>query len=548
MNDEQQDRPSAYGSLESATILGWLRGQGCELSEETLSVLPKLQSANPRWHSDLDKKADEVFGEVKGGFVDVVTDPASLLGAPLSEVIDLAESNTAYSKDFSIEYKPFDGLVKQDPRRAVAALTLATKRGQYPGKFWKPLLREWPDTAQPRLTCLLSARLRQLPANIVLLLRFDVFSWLAQNAPKLTSTDREHSLSVLDTLLDKLFAAGTDATNSVILNERVAGDGQGWSRRIMGHAINGPVGNAVEFLLALLKSQDLAQGSGIPPEIKSRLEHLTTSPGEGSSHAVCLLCSRVEWLYFLDPDWISSTVLPWFGPNHPNAEPAWNGFCYASRMPEPEFFSLLKPHFLNVFGLVPTWKWNDGAIKVLHSRLVIGCLWRKHHEAYLSVDETRSALQRTNHDGRSHCIHYLADLLENDTVRWDCFGKTFLNEAWPKENQYQSEKTTLSLVLLASVTQDAFPDVVHTIIPRLAHIHRNNWLTHRILSEHNKSNVNLVARFPSETLALIDKITSNNPSEIPFDLNSTLENIAQSEPSLRPDPKWQRLRNVARNE
>ena len=548
MSNEQQDRHSVYDSLVSATILGWLSDQGCELSEETLSALPDLQAASPRWRPSLDKNADSVIDEVTGGFVDVVTDPAILLGVPLSKVIDLAEPNPAYSKDFSIEYKPFDGLVRLYPRKAVAALTLASKRGLYPGKFWKSLLREWPDTAPPRLACLLSARLKRLPANVVMLLRYDVFSWLTQNVPKLTSTDKEHSLSVLDTLLDKLFAAGTDATKSVILNERVAGDDQGWSRRTMGHAINGPVGNAVEFVITVLKSQDLKQGSGIPPEIKSRIERLIAAPGEGSSHAVCLLCRYIEWLYSLDPDWTSSTIVPWLDPNHPNAEPAWNGFCYASKMPGPELFSLLKPNFLYVFSLAPTWKWNDEAFRVLHNRLVIGCLWREHHEAYLSVDETRSALQKTNHHGRSQCIHYLADLIENDKVKWDRFGKTFLNEAWPKENQFQSETTTLSLVLLASVTKNNFPDVIHTIVPRLAHIHRNNWLTYRILSEHNSTNINLVARYPSETLALINKITPNNPSEIPFDLNTTLEKIAQSEPNLRQDPKWQRLRKIARNE
>ena len=548
MNNEQQNRHSAYNSLISATMLGWLLDQGCELSEETLSVLPKLQSAEPRWQPSLDKNADELFGETTGGFVDVVTEPAILLGVPLSEVIDLAKSTPTYSKDFSIEYKPFDGLVKQFPRRAVAALTLASKREQYPEKFWKSLLREWPDTAPPRLTCLLSARLKRLPACVVMLLQYDVFSWLTKNALKLTWTGQTHALGVLDTLIDKLLTAGSDATNSMILPERVAGDNQGWSRRTMQHAVTGPVGNAVKFLLTLLKSQDITQGSGIPPEIKSRLERLTIAPGEGSSHAVCLLCRSVEWLCFLDPDWTSSTVVPWFDPNHPNAEPAWNGFCFSNRMPEPELFSLLKPHFLNVFRFTSTWKWRDQEFRVLHNLLVIGCRWREHHKAYLSVDETRTALQMTNHVGRSHCIYYLANMIENDNTKWDRFGKTFLNEVWPKENQFQSETTTLRLVHLASVTGDNFPEVVHTIIPRLVHVNRSNWLACRVLSKNNSANVNLVALYPSETLALINKITPNNPPEIPFDLNTTLEKIAQSEPNLRQDPKWQRLRKIARNE
>ncbi len=547
MNNERQDRNDKRRSLVSATILGWLIDQGCELSEDTLSSLPGLRAANPRWHPDLDKKADADFGEVTGGFVEIDTDPSTLLDVPLSQVIRLAESNTNYSNDLSTEYRPFDGLVQQYPGRAVAALTMETKRGQYPEMFWKSLLQEWPDTASPRLTCLLGERLARLPASIVILLRHDVFSWLTQNWPKLVTMGQENSLSVLDALLDKLFTVSADATDSVILNERVAGDDQGWSRRTMGHAINGPIGKAVEFLLAVLKSQDLEQGSGILPEIKSRFERLATAPGEGSDHAVCLLAHNVRLLHFLDPEWTSDTVVPWFNLNHPNAEPAWNGFCFANRLPEPELFSLLRPHFLDVFKYAPKWKWNDEGFRVLHQCLVIGCLWRKHHEVYISVDETRTALQMSNHYGRSHCISFLAKLIEQGKVRWDRFGKMFMNEAWPKESRFQSEKTTLNLALLASVTGDNFPEAVYTIAPRLVYVYGDSWFLYRILLGAERKNPNLVERFPREVLTLIDRIVPDNPRVIPFDLIPTLEKIAESEPILRQNQKWRRLKKTAGN-
>lgn len=548
MNNERQDRNDTHRSLVSATILGWLIDQGCELSEDTLSALPGLRAANPRWHPDLDKNADVGFGEISGGLVDIATDPSTLLDVPLSQVIRLAESNSNYSNDFSTEYKPFDGLVQQYPGRAVAALTLETKRGQSPEMFWRSLLQEWPDTASPRLTCLLSARLARLPASIVILLRHDVFSWLTRNWPKLATMGQENSLSVLDALLDKLFTVSADVTDSVILNERVGGDDQGWSRRTMRHAINGPIGKAVEFLLAVLKSQDLVQGSGIPPEIKSRFERLANAPGEGSDHAVCLLAHDVRLLHCLDPEWTSDTVEPWFNLNHPNAEPAWNGFAFGSRMPEPELFSLLKPHFLNVFEYAPKWKWNDGGVRNLHQLLVVGCLRHEHHEVYLSVDETRAALQVTNHDGRSHCISFLANLIEQGNVRWERFGKMFLNEAWPKESRFQSEKTTLNLAHLASVTGDNFPEAVYTIAPRLVYVYGDSWFLYRILLGAERKNPNLVERFPREVLTLIDKIVPDNPRDIPFDLNPTLEKIAESEPNLRQNQHWRRLKKTAGNE
>lgn len=547
MNNELQDRHNKRRSLASAMILGWLIDQGCELSEETLSALPDLRATNPHWQPNLDKIADEKFGEVTGGTVDIEMDPTPLLNVPLSEVIDLVESHPVYSSDFSIEYRPFDGLVRQHPRRAVAALTLATKRNQFPEELWKSLLREWPDTAPPRLSCLLSERVKQLPDHVVTALRHDVFSWMAQNESKLKPIDKENSLDVLDTLLDKLFAGDTDATNNPILSERVAGDDQGWSRKTMFHAINGPVGKAVEILFAFLRTQNLTQGSGVPPEIESKFERLLTSPGEGPSHAVCLLCRHIEWLYWLDPDWVSSTVVPWFDPEHPDTESAWNGYCHANRLPNPELFLLLKPHFLNVFSVASTWKWNDQAMEILHNHLVIGCLRHEQNEAYLSVDETRSALQKTTHSGRGQCIHYLTKLLEDDETQWDGFGRSFLNEAWPKENQMQSETTTTRFAFLASAAGSNFPDVVHTITPRLVHVHRNSWFIYHVFSDRNETSIDLIACYPSETLTFIDKIIPNNPQEIPFNLNVTLEKIAQSQPTLRQNSKWQRLNNIVRN-
>jgi len=544
MNDERPDKDKIHRSLISATILGWLIDQGCNLSENTLSELPNLRAANPRWHPNLDKNADKTVGEVTGGIVELATDPSVLLGVPLSQVIDLAKINSTYSHDFLTEYKPFDGLVQQYPNRAVAALTLATKRGDHLDEFWKSLLRRWPDSASPRLTCLVSERLSRLPADRLMPLRHDVFTWLTQNSTQLATMGQGHVLKTFDAISGNLFDGETNASNSVVSNETVGDADQVGSRRTMRYAINGPVGKAVKFLLALLESQNLSQGTGISPHLKSRFVRLATAPGEGADHAVCLLAHNIRLLHFLDPAWTSETVVPWFDLNHHYAEPTWNGFCFANRMPEPELFSLLKPHFLNVFRFASQWNWNDEGFKALHNLLVIGCLWREHHEVYLSLNETRAALKMTDHIGRSHCIFMLTKLIEQDKANWNKFGRTFLREVWPKESRFQSEKTTLDLSLLASVTGNDFPDAVQAILPRLVHVHGNNWFLYRILSSANKKIPNLVDRFPKDVLTLVNRMVPDNPREVPFDLNPTLERIAESDPGLRQIQHWTRLKKI----
>ena len=544
---ESDEHYNRWSSIQSARILGWLAIQGCDLSNATKAVLPLLRSAHPDWSPEWDEDADDDSIR-EGGRVTTDSDASVLLGAPVSQVISLAQENTKSSRDYLVDYKPFNGLVQQRPNRAVAALTLAAKRSEYPKEFWCSLLREWPNEARPRLTCLLGARVARLPAAVVIVLRHDVFPWLEKNSPVLARMGQARALSILDALLDKLFAGGADVTNSVILNESVAGDSQGWSRRTMDHAINGAVGYAVQFLFSLLSSQSLERGSGVPLELKSRFERLIAAPGEGSGHAVCLIARQVEWLHSLDPEWARSTIISWFDPDHPNAEPAWNGLLYGEGLPGPALFSLLRPHFLEVFGYASDWKWDDEGHRVLHEFLVCGCLWRKEHEVYLTFEETHRALQLTDDNGRSHSIIFLTDLIETAQASWHQFGKPFLDEAWPKETNLQTEDTSLNLARLAGVTGDNFPEAVQTVLPRLVQIYGDSWFLYRVVSRGGNEEIELAKEFPEATLGLVDKLVPDNPPEMLFDLNLILEKIAEAKPSLRQEWKWGRLKRIARQE
>lgn len=473
---------------------------------------------------------------------------SSLINAPISKIIALARANTKSSFEDLTDYLPFDGLVKERPIRAVSALTYVSRRGEYPLDFWRTSLHKWPDEAPTRLICLFGARLARLPSEIVFNLRIELFQWIHGHFLKFAMKDQARALSIFDELLDKLFESGKYGTESGIGDVRIAGDNQGWSRRTMIHAMNGAVGLASRFLLDLLKSTNPEEGSGIPPDIKLRLERLIYSPGEGGDHAVCWASNHVEWLHYLDPAWTHTTIIPWFDPAHRYAEPAWNGFSYRSKLPLPGLFSLIRSYFLEVFKYVHNWKWEDRNLWKLHEFLVCGCLWLKHDSVYLTFNETRLALQQTNYRGRVHCIHYLTELLEGDHADWESFGKPFLERAWPKERRHQTEYTSLALAQLVGVTGEDFPVAVQTILPRLVPIYRDSWFLLHVVSRGSEEEFDLATRFPEATLALINKLVPDSPPEPLFDLDINLEKIATAEPSLRQDLRWGRLKRIARQE
>jgi len=70
---------------------------------------------------------------------------------PVSEVVERAKADL--KRDFAsfTEKRPFTGLVKANPRKALASLSYSARHGDYPQAFWAALIREWPDDANPRL-------------------------------------------------------------------------------------------------------------------------------------------------------------------------------------------------------------------------------------------------------------------------------------------------------------------------------------------------------------------------------------------------------------
>ena len=532
--DFEQSRAS-----ESAIVLDWLLNQGCELSEETLDVLPDLRSSNSSWSPEWDEITDE-SGEGRLISIETDSDPSIIIDAPISQIIPLARQHTGHAFPESYDRRPFDGLVKQRPARAVAALTHVARRGDYPAEFWYSVLWEWPDEASHRLSWLLGARLARLPSKIVVELLDCVFEWLRKHLPKLAAQDQLRALNIFDALLEKLFTGETEVEQGKDLQDR--------SGKTCDYALNTPIGKATELLLKLLNSQDPREGSGVPPEIKSRFKRLFDAPGEGADHAICMVAHQLNEFNDLDPEWVCTTIVPWFDLEHPASESAWNGFLYDNwlpnnnRLPEPELFSLIKSDFLAAVV-------HAAGKKQLHEFLILGCFRYQHNDAYITFEEARQVLQKTNDSGRAHSLWFLLTQFIDENHAWRRFGKLFLEKAWPKESRFQTEQTSRYLVELAVRAGDFFPEVVRTILPYLVPIFQDGDVLLISLAQQNDGEVDrLPTRFPDATLMLIDKIIPDNPDQVPYELDSLTEMIAEAKPSLRQDSRWRRLKDLTLRE
>lgn len=318
-------------------MLGWLSRNECELSRTTSKRLPNLRAQVQDWNDAWELTADHSM-DGRTGWVSIKDDPGNIIDLPISETIAAAEQNSTRPFMEFTEYRPFNGLVKQRPQRALAALAFQARRNNFPLRAWETALAEWPTGLPSRLQWLFAERLSRVPSNLLGEIAHYASQWLKRILPTLAQIDPNRALRVWDSVLIGLTAGGADALKSGVGDTFVGGKPQGYSRRTYTHAINGPVGVMTETLYQILDDRKIGHQASIPIDIRSRIENALSTLGEGEDHAVCETTSRLTWLYYLDPNWVKLRIIPFFALTNDQAEPAWNGFLHNQRLGDTELF------------------------------------------------------------------------------------------------------------------------------------------------------------------------------------------------------------------
>ena len=248
--------------------------------------------------------------------------------------------------------------MKNRPRRAIVALGAAARRGDFPEVLWSSAVRDWPDHAPRRATKVLHGHLCRLPCATIEAMRHTVGYWLRDRFPNAAADDRALAHDVFDHVVGCLLAAGSVATESE-LGEQTIG-------QTHAHAINGPIGKAVEGLLKVLANGSLAQGAALPADFKVRVDRLLTATGEGSGHAVCILSSRIGWLNHLDSAWVAANMIPWFYLDDHRSEPAWSGILWNPWRTIQPVFDAIKASFLALPTRMYKWASSQEAEHYCH--------------------------------------------------------------------------------------------------------------------------------------------------------------------------------------
>lgn len=523
----------------AARYARYLELQGCELTEDRSEGLALIIRGIPEWSdswatSMLTERGSQV------GYVGTDESPDTVLALPVNEVVTRAKIELQRDFGSFSNKRPFTGLVKTNTRKALSALTIAGRSGDYPEVFWSSMINELPADITPRLRRVFLNRVARLPHTAIVELRHTLGRWLEQNLVATLEFDDDLGWAVYDHIIDGILSGGTEAAKSGLGEIRQGRNVIQRSRRTFGHAFGSPIGTCAEALFHAVPGEKQAAGSLIPDHIKSRLERLFAAPGEGSDHAVSIASSKLNWLMFIDPAWTEKRLIPMLAFEHPASEPAWNGFLHSGRGPWSPLAEIIKPLLLDLFPRIEGFSWDRDLSNVAAQWLGFMRLSHPDEQSGLSRGEMRSVLRAMSDDTRNRFIFWLGQVGQKKENGWTKHVIPLIIEDWPRERRYRTSASVRAWIGLLDDTGDNFPAVYEAVKRFLVPVETNDHPFYRFTREISDEKP-ITALFPEMTLDLMNRVTPQVLTRPPYELPKVLALIGETEPDLTSDPRYLRL-------
>jgi len=523
----------------AARYARYLELQGCELAADRSERLAEMIKGIPRW-SDGWAVSTVIKRGSHSGWVGTDEKPDALLDLPVYEVISRAKEDLEHDFGSFTERRPFTGLVKANPRKALSALTIAGRADDYPEVFWSSMIQELPTDITPRLRRVFLNRVARLPNAIIAELRHTLGRWLEQNLVAVLEFDDDLAWAVYDHIVDGILSAGADAANSGLSEVSQGGKAIQRSLRTFDHAINGPVGMCVEALFHAVPGEQQEACSLIPDHIKARVERLFVAPGEGSDHAVSVASGELNWLMFVDPAWTEERLIPMLAFEHPASEPAWSGLLHSGRVPCPPLTEVIKPLLLDLIPWVERFAWDSDFSEVAAQWLGFMRVFRSNEPSGLSRGEMRSILRAMPDDTRNRFIAWLGQVGQETENGWVKHVIPLINDDWPRERRYRTSASMRAWIGLLDDTGDSFPAVYEAVRKFLVPVEINDHPFYRFTRELSDEKP-ITAQFPEATLDLMNRVTPQVLVRPPYELPKVLTLIGETAPDLTSDPRFLRL-------
>ncbi|MFL1539133.1 SIR2 family protein [Acinetobacter baumannii] len=527
LETEYQNRKS----INSMIMLGWLKQQNCEIPEVYLNKYNKLKSSLEHWNESWITNAAQSY-DVVSGWVEIDEDFTLLKDIAIKDIIKRVLNQPKRDFGSFTEAKPFLGLTKSNPSKAILALSSAMRETIIPLNLWADVISNWPiNIASLNATKLLSGRYCQLPTSSLISIRWTTRVWFSDIFPYLLKRDKLFSLKIFDSLIEKLTTQNIEATKSLISQSNL-NHTKSFSQKSIDYAMNSPIGGATLGLLTVLDGTS---------DVYSRLEQLINVPGDGSDHAVCALTYSFKYLIKDNPKWVMDVVIPLLSPNHRHSEAAWSGIFTQYWVANDIWFEKIKEYFIDLPDMIQKWQLQPELRKHYGTWIVRATLLTNPITKNLSFLEARKCLRKLVLDNLPHVIWCLSQIGQSQENAWIDKVIPFIQQAWPQERYYQTEDSANAWVNMILASGDHFPlllGVIDNLLQPLSSHHCSLYTLYK------PNNTSLAYKFPQETLFLLDKIITINSQNLFYELSKTLEILQERDPRIEADYRFIRLREI----
>lgn len=515
------------------TFIEWLKSKDLELPELLLNEINRVDT-----QGDELVKADlaELEQATSSRIYRVTTDDdsAPLRNTPISDIIERSKQLLYREPGSRVAEKPFNGLVKSNPKRAILALSYQAKRGCYPIEFWSALLDYWPEKTSKRECIALLSGLKRIPPNHLIELRFFLNKWLENYFSSYLTELPALSWQLVDHCI---FAIQSESYEQISSKNNPAS--ACFNKITLKDAYSSLAGTLINTLIHQLGSMKLAQNNGIPDVFLGRFNQLLESENITCAYAAASLCYQISFLDYIDSHWTERNLISMLNLEHKLAGPSWSGIC-ANRLLHEKVSSAFRPFIIKLFPTVYEWNWERNLLKLAADKLIELSLPDYKGIDKIKPSEARNCIRGMKENERAAAIHYIGLVCQKDETRWQTCAIPLIEKIWPRERGRITKIQTLAWVRLLENSGEHLPGLLEALEWCLAPFDfQNHWLYTFTKSKPNSESI--ASQYPEATLKLCSLLIQEETKYLPYKLKEALEIIEQAEPKLSIDKPFIKL-------
>lgn len=514
--DMHRLRAAAY-ALER---LYWLHARGCSFSFDYPKEIARLKRHYPDWNAQAGEEA-AASTEPRVYTIGEQTDHQDLLDISVAGVAEVASAADDQRVDMQTVRRPFLGLAKDRPVRALAALRRTDLAPSL--RLWEEFLSvEGRKPLSRRMLIATACVLAGLPAEGLAEISRPVARWIEAEGARLSAEDAEIEPRLWAHLLAALEAFPEKARSAVL----TSGSGHDW----MMEAVNSPTGRLAT--VAVQSASDNAPQGDLPEQWLDRLARLVRIQGDPGRYAIVTATQNLSFLHARAPAFSKEYLLPARLAEDDDRAAFWTGVFYARGL-SLDLHRILNADIVSAAIEAGTGRAETGSLSALLLRgwAMVGL--RESGDAITS-DELRDTLLLTKEAFRRQVLQTTRRWWSSDG--WPDRAVELLKSVWPRQRLVRSAATIDAIAQLMIESDARFPELMEAARDLLEPLlgMGSMW------SYNDERLTSLIERFPGDMLDFLYRVLPEDAANWPYRAELLLEPLEATD--FAKDHRLQELR------